>query len=116
MTNQKSKELSDKVDFPEPNAQNVQVGDYLAHEHYEYETRFGLIREIMGVSKISVLVRGVFGQNIIGTTKEGKRYGAGQRVKKYGPVVEVKFEDAIVLKRDGTYLIGRNVNIYMEKK
>ena len=119
MTSQNPKEenLEDKLDFPEPNARNVEVGDFLVYDQYQgpYMVRYCLIREIIGVSKTSTLVRGAYGQTII-EKKDGKFHNAGQRVRPDRDVHEVKFEDSIILKRDGGYLVGRKVNVLQEKR
>ena len=104
----KSKELSDKVDFSEPHAQNVEVGDFLV-QNYRNRGYYGsydgqLITEILAVSKTGIVVR----------EKEEGWYIDRPGLRNGKKLEEHKFDKAIILKRDGTYLVGRSFPRYPE--
>ncbi len=90
MTEQKTKELSDKVEFQEPTPENVQIGDFLVGDNGdEFDYRYSLndrakcSAKIIGVSKTSVIIR---------------------------PILEDP-----ILKRDGTYLVGKYIHKFTEE-
>ena len=85
-------DLSDKMKFVKPSRSNVEIGDFCVNIHFF----MGYTSEGSGAYTFTCIDEIVaVGENFI--------------VYKYsGDVMETSFDEAIVLKKNGTYLAGKN--------